>query len=139
MDKTHKILSENKLKATPQRMLVFSLLDKSKMHLNAEEIYEMAKKSMPAISFATVYAILRSFKDAGIIRELRIDSDRACFEVRLDGHHHFFCEECGAIFDIDIPLCSSLKHKEIGGNEITRFEGYFHGICKSCKGTKVSG
>ncbi len=132
MEKIYKILSENKLKATPQRMFVYSMLSKLHRHLNADEIYEKVKKTMPAISFATVYAILRSFKEAGIINELRINSERSFFEVRLDGHHHFYCEKCKTIFDIDIPSCCTLEKKEINGHIIKNFEGYFHGICKKC-------
>ncbi len=133
MEKIYKLLSENKLKATPQRMLIYSLLSNSNKHFSADEIYEKVKKTMPAISFATVYAILRSFKEAGIINELRINSDRSLFEARLDDHHHFYCEKCETIFDIDIPFCCALENKEIEGHLITDFEGYFHGICKKCK------
>ncbi len=130
MENVYKILSENKLKATPQRMFVYSLLVKSNKHLSAEEIYGKVKKSMPAISFATVYAILRSFKEAGIVKELRIDFERSFFESRLDEHHHFYCEKCENIYDVDIPLCCALENKEIDGHKIKEFEGYFHGICK---------
>jgi len=130
---THKILSENKLKATPQRILVYSMLSKSDNHLSADNIFEKIKKTMPAISFATIYAILRTFKDVGLINELRINSERSLFESRIDGHHHFYCEKCKKVFDINIPHCCTLEKKEVNGHIINNFEGYFHGFCKKCK------
>jgi hypothetical protein len=47
-------------------------------------------------------------------------------------HHHFICEKCGTIIDIDIS-CPNLNKTLIQGHHIKKVEGYFKGICRKCK------
>jgi Fe2+ or Zn2+ uptake regulation protein len=127
------ILKSKGIRLTPQRLAVYGLLKKLNRHLSAEEIYARIKQEFPGLSFATVYTILELFKNKDLVKELRIKFNKSCFELRGDPHHHFLCRRCKKIFDIDIPLCLTLKRKEASGHQIQELQGYFYGICSLCR------
>lgn len=127
------ILKQKNIKVTPQRLGVYNVLFKNFRHWTAEEIHEKVRKDFPTISLGTVYSILELFKSKNIIQEIRIDFQRSSFDARQEGHHHFQCRKCKKIFDVDIPLCDSLRKKETDGHLIEDFQGYFYGICRDCR------
>ena len=133
MLKGAKILKEKGIRVTPQRLGVYKVLRESRRHFTAEEIYDRAKKSFPAISLATVYSILELLKSKHLVQEVRINFDKSCFELEVCEHHHFLCKVCGKIFDINIAPCSTLVKREVNGHVIDTFQGYFYGTCKDCK------
>ncbi|MDD3296769.1 MAG: Fur family transcriptional regulator [Candidatus Omnitrophica bacterium] len=126
-------LKASDIRITPQRVMVYQVLAAGKKHLTVEEIYERIKPKAPAISLATIYTILEAFKEKNLISEIRIKFDKSCFEARVDFHHHFYCQSCGKIFDIDITPCAVLEKKEVNGHSIESLQGYFYGICRDCK------
>jgi len=127
------ILKQKGVKVTSQRTEVFRILRNTDEHLSVEELFEKVRKKFPVISLATVYSILEALKKHSLIEELRIIPEKACFNVRTDIHHHFYCKKCKKIIDVDIPFCATLDKKEILGNIIEECKGYFYGICKACR------
>lgn len=133
MEQAVRVLKERKIRVTPQRVEVLRVLRCKNCHLTAEEVYEKLKPKLPAISLATIYTVLELFKGKGIVNEMHIRPDKACFDMRVDRHHHFLCTCCGIIFDVDIQPCSTLKKGEVQGHKIEDLQGYFYGICKNCR------
>jgi len=133
MEKKVDLLKQKKIRITPQRLGILDVLEKTNEHLTAEELYDRMKPKFPAISLATVYSVLELYKKNGIVVEIRIMLDRACFEMRLDHHHHFYCKSCGKIIDIDLHPCPALKKEEVEGHTIEELHGYFYGVCRDCK------
>lgn len=127
------ILKDRKVKVTTQRAEIFRLLRQENGHLTAEEIFEKARRRFPTVSLATIYSSLDILKKNGLVEELSIIPDKSCFNIRMDLHHHFYCRNCKEIFDIDIPLCTTLSKKEAAGHLIEKCQGYFYGICKKCR------
>jgi Fe2+ or Zn2+ uptake regulation protein len=125
-------LQEKKIRLTPQRAEVFELLHLPGVHLSAEEIYNGVRKKLPYISFATVYAILQSFKKHSLVQEIRIMYGKSLFEARMDPHHHFFCRKCRCVFNVDHGPCPQLVKKSSQWHSIESFQGYFYGVCKNC-------
>jgi Fur family peroxide stress response transcriptional regulator len=118
---------------TPQRIAVMEIL-KNYGHLTPEETYKIMKEKFPTISFATVYNILEKFVELGEIQKLNIKKDRACFDKNPSFHHHFYCQICEKIIDIDNIECPVFKKREIKGNKVKEVQAYFYGICKECLG-----
>ena len=52
------------------------------------------------MSLATVYNTLHQFTEAGLLREIVVDSQRCYFDTNTENHHHFFCEETNSLQDI---------------------------------------
>ena len=127
------ILKDKQIRITPQRVGVLAVLLLDRKHLTAEEIYEKMQKSFPAMSLATVYTTLEVFKEKGIVKELRIKSNKAIYDIITERHHHFYCRNCDKIFDIQMPPCVALRKNEVDGHHIEDLQGYFYGLCSSCQ------
>ncbi len=135
MENSLRVLNQNDIRPTQQRLEVYRTLMKKGKHLTADEIYEKIKLRMPAVSLATVYTVLDLFKQKKLINEIRIQFDKSCYEVRIDPHHHFFCKVCKKIIDLNLIPCQALEEGKIEGNIIEELQGYFYGTCKDCTGS----
>jgi len=56
-------------RVTSQRRLLLDLIRQSEGHLDADELYRLAKEREPRISLSTVYRTLRLFKELGLVEE----------------------------------------------------------------------
>lgn len=89
------------LRPTRQRLLLGRLLfGGPHRHVTPEALYKEACESGAALSLATVYNALHQFREAGLVREVILDSGRMWFDTHASPHHHFFIEETGALIDI---------------------------------------
>jgi len=81
------------LRPTRQRRelaeLLFSEMTEA---VTAEGLHGLALRKGIRVSLATVYGTLHSFCDAGLVREIAIDSKRY-FDTNTDNHQYFFFEE----------------------------------------------
>jgi len=131
LQKYTKLLKENDLKITPQRLMILKYLDKHKNHPTADEIYSELKKDNPSLSKTTVYNSLLTLKQHKIIKSLTICDSEHRYDIRDDIHHHFLCEKCGKIIDLDLD-CPYINNRTLHGHKILERHGYLKGICKDC-------
>src|SRR3954471_6363619 len=90
------------LRPTRQRLGLAALLFGARdRHVTAEELHEEAATGGLRVSLATVYNTLHQLTEAGLLRELSVDGARTYFDTNTGDHHHFYCEEDGALIDID--------------------------------------
>ena len=90
------------LRPTRQRMALAKLLrDAGDCHLTAEQLHDLAARSGHRISLATVYNALHQFTEAGLVREIVVDSGCSYFDTNTTVHHHFFFEDTRELQDID--------------------------------------
>ncbi len=128
--------AEEGLKITPQRSLIFDELSKAKDHPTADAIYKRVRKSLPNISFDTVYRTLLSFTEIGIVSLVEGTGEQKRFEPNLHRHHHFRCVKCYTIFDFendaydDIAVPDAVQKQGVIINKRVVLEG----ICSKCKG-----
>ena len=87
---------------TPQRQAVLRVVAESDGHLTAGEIFEAARKSLPSISFATVYNSLKYLKGAGLLREINFGKGSSRYDRETARHDHAVCSRCGALSDFDL-------------------------------------
>jgi len=130
------ILSAKGIKPTYQRLKILKYLKAQHSHPMADKIYSELVKEMPTMSRTTVYNTLKAFADKNIITPISITGT----EVRYDfcegrHHHHFLCEKCHKIMDLQV-ICPNLEKSEINGNIIKELHGYFKGICAQCANKK---
>jgi Fur family transcriptional regulator, peroxide stress response regulator len=88
---------------TRQRKVVLDVVQSGDTHPTAAEVFEAARKLMPAISFATVYNSLRYLKQAGLVREVAFGSGASRYDRETDRHDHAICSACGTLVDFDLP------------------------------------
>ncbi len=89
------------LRPTRQRLALARLLfDQGNRHVTAEALHGEAKAAKIPVSLATIYNTLNQFRDAGLLREVVVDSQRTYFDTNTAGHYHFFDETTGVLIDI---------------------------------------
>lgn len=121
------------LKATPQRELIFRLLENDTSHPTAKDLYASALKLMPTISLKTVYQVLHDLQELGEVRALEVGTGATRFHTS-DEHHHLVCRGCTAIVDVafDASLVVLPKQRKYGFS-IDEVELTFRGLCPNCQ------
>jgi len=130
-EKYVKLLKENSIKITPQRLEILRYLDENRTHPTADQIYAGLKEKNPSLSKTTVYNSVETLNNHGIIQLLTLSYLEARYDFRSDMHHHFICKKCGNIIDIDIK-CPNIEKMLESGHKVEEVHGYFKGICKKC-------
>lgn len=89
------------LRPTRQRVDLASLMFVGEdHHMSAESLHRDASSAGVSVSLATVYNTLHQFTQAGLLREIVVDSGRSYFDTNTSEHHHFFFEDKGVLEDI---------------------------------------
>ncbi|MCS6978713.1 MAG: transcriptional repressor [Flavobacteriales bacterium] len=127
------------LKVTPQRLAVYQELISFKNHPTAEMILDKVRQKHPGISVATIYKILESFEEKGLVRRVKSDSDVMRYDSTVHAHHHLYCTQSDRIEDyedseLDAWIAKYFERKSIPGfsvKEITlQIHGIFHDVNK---------
>src|ERR1700737_4223780 len=94
------------LRCTAQRYAVMAFLRGHKGDPTAAEIFKAVNRMDPRSSRATTYNNLRDLVKAGLVREVAVEGRAARFDAKGLLHHHFICDRCGNVEDIewyDVP------------------------------------
>ncbi len=135
-----KLLKDNAIKITPQRLEILRYLDEHHTHPTVDEIYSALKTKNPSLSKTTVYNAVETLKKHKLIQSLTISGSETRYDLAHRLHHHFLCQCCGTIIDIDLT-CPNVNKTVLGGHRVEEVHGYFRGICKECikKGRNTTG
>ena len=129
------------LRITSQRALILEVLRQGSGHMDADEVYRLARKRRPRISLSTVYRNLQILKNMGLVDEVHFDEDHHHYEVRrlkdvsVSEHHHLICQNCGRIIEFSLPLAKIVQETvpEAKGFKITATETRVLGYCQECR------
>ena len=89
------------LRATRPRLDLVRLLFTGKnRHLTAESLHEEVQQAGHKMSLATIYNSLHQFTEAGLLRQVVVDSTRSYFDTNTTDHHHFFISHENRLIDI---------------------------------------
>ncbi|OHA07152.1 MAG: hypothetical protein A3J10_01840 [Candidatus Sungbacteria bacterium RIFCSPLOWO2_02_FULL_54_10] len=128
------LLRKSGLRATPARLAVLALMEKSKHPLSTQGLIEKMAKD---VDQATVYRIVHDLVGRGIIRQVDLRHNHAHYE-RADAkdHHHLICMQCGRMQDI---TGCGVEHMYKGilqaANwcaQVRQHALEFYGVCKTC-------
>lgn len=129
------------LKVTPQRQLLFRLLEGNQEHPTAEALYAQASAEMPGISLRTVYTTLSDLADMGELAPLCVDGGATRFDPNVDDHHHVVCSACGSIGDVYVDgtehLVVHAPSSEGSAFRATSTSIVFHGTCADCAAVTI--
>lgn len=100
-------LKSANLRPTRQRLALAKLLfENGDRHVTAEKLHTEVLEAGMRVSLATVYNSLHQFTDAGMLREVVVDSGRSYFDTNTSDHYHFFHEETSTLEDIPVGALS---------------------------------
>ena len=127
------------LRMTSQRLILADLLETADEHLDAERVYQLARRKDPKIHRATVYRTLNTLKRLGLVDELdlmHVTGDRHFYEIRPSIFHiHLVCMRCGAVEEPSGPFWQDLKVRVMEETafkpEVVRLE--MGGTCTACQ------
>ena len=127
-----RLLEDSGLRCTPQRYAVMAFLTDCNRHPTAAEIYEAVNRVDPRSSRATTYNNLRDLVQAGLVREVAVEGRAARFDAKGMRHHHFICDRCGNVEDVEWFELPKPASKFLGKRILRESELIFRGLCAKC-------
>ena len=126
---------ERRLPVTTQRRAVLAEILAHTDHPTADQIYDALKRRLPGLSRTTVYRILYTLVQFGIITKICHPGSAARFDPRIEQHHHLICMRCESIIDLDAGHLSKITWPDVRGLgfEIRDYHIHFRGICAGCR------
>jgi Fur family ferric uptake transcriptional regulator len=123
------------LRVTASRLAVLTALAAGAPHSSVDAVVSAVRERLGDGSAQTVYNVLRTLTEAGLVRRIEPAGRPGLYELRVgDNHHHVVCRTCGAIADVecavgDVPC---LTAADGAGYEIDEVEITYWGRCPTC-------
>lgn len=119
---------------TKSKQLILDSIKSSATAVSQESLHE---KLGDSVDRATIYRVLNSFSDDGIVHRIVGDDGKQYFAVCVNcsekkhshNHFHFRCVNCGAME----CLASEVTVKLPEGYEPVNFNGVISGYCAACR------
>ena len=117
---------------TKQKEAIRTVLNEENHPLLPDEIHSIALQTVPSLGIATVYRSLKNLKEEGYLCCVEIPGQPPRYERSNKAHHHHFhCQECHSVYDLESCVDGIMKLAPIGF-KVTHHEIILHGLCKSC-------
>lgn len=132
------MLREQGIYVTAQRLAVLRTVHRQP-HITADEVLQIVRAEIGAISRQSVYDTLNTLSDRGLLRRIQPMGSPARFEDRTgDNHHHLVCRECSRVVDVDCAVGSRpcLTASDDHGFEIDEAEVVHWGRCPECRAAR---
>ena len=133
-----RILAPAGRRTTNQRAVILEVLRHNVGHLDADEVYRLAKQQDPRLSLSTVYRTLSLLKQLGEVDELHLAEEHHHYEARGIGsseHYHLVCLGCGHVVEFASDLTDKLRDEQATakGFSITGVHIDLAGYCGACR------
>lgn len=132
-DEAYQRLIKNNIRPSLQRVEIMRFLMTHKTHPTVEDVYKGLYKKIPTLSRTTVYNTLRMFYDKGAAQMITIDEHRVCYDGDLHPHVHFFCNQCGRVYDLMDEKAPVQYRGDINGFLVEDSQLYYRGLCPACR------
>jgi len=134
--KSRKALNQAGIRFTSQRALIMEIVRRGQGHLDADEIYRLARVKEPRLSLSTIYRTLQMLKKLSLVEELHFDDTHHHYEAKPSAeHHHLVCLGCDRVIEFNHPLSDYIKKNvpEAKGFNIAESEVHMTGYCAKCR------
>ena len=116
---------------TRQRLAIEHVIQSSREHLTAEQIYFQAHRELPSLAIGTVYRNLNQMVEEKRVRRLTMPGSADRFDRFANPHPHLLCPRCGCVFDYKVDgLQDFLQQKT--GVPLQSYELTLCGLCPKC-------
>ncbi len=113
---------EKGLKITPQRIVILEAIYKLNNHPTAESIIEYIRKSHPNIATGTVYKVLDTLVENGLIIKVKSDKGIMRYDAIMENHHHIYYSDSDIVEDYFDNELNELIEKYFKEKEIPDFK-----------------
>lgn len=114
-------IKEAGLKATPQRLAIYESMRKLG-HASVDMVVEDLKSSFPSLTVATIYNVLESFVNAGLLVRRFSSNNKMYFDVNVYEHAHFYDQEENSYMDFNDPDLVKIVMDYLSTKKIDKFE-----------------
>ena len=121
------------LKVTTPRLAVYRYMKDNTEHPKVAKVWEGVKRELPTISRETVYRVLNDLASHDVIRLLDPADVTARYDASVQRHDHFFCSQCGRVYDFTVPDLPDLVQAQaetLGRIDYVEVRAY--GVCRQC-------
>ena len=109
---------------------IHEIVEASRSHMTAEQIFQELKKVYPAVVLATVYNNLNKLWQEGLIRKVSVEGMPDRYD-RIQRHDHLVCKVCGRLMDLELAdLTQELQRQ--AGVPILSYDLKLLYICEQC-------
>jgi Fur family transcriptional regulator, ferric uptake regulator len=124
---------------TKQRDTLLDVVEHAEGHLDADGIYDLARRRDPRISLSTVYRTLNLLKRHDLVDELRLSEEHRHYEARTGRpeHYHLVCVDCGSVQEVPGAFLDRLREelRRERGFRVTGVQLDVQGHCGRCAAT----
>ncbi|MCI8835205.1 MAG: transcriptional repressor [Ruminococcus sp.] len=110
---------------------ILELVNQSKSHMTAEQIYLELKKTESKVVQATVYNNLNVLCQEGQIWRLPMEGSPDRYD-KIRKHDHLVCKRCGAISDITFDDMTKDLEEQLGEGIVSYDLRVFY-LCPKCR------
>jgi Fur family peroxide stress response transcriptional regulator len=123
------------LSLTVQRRLILEAVLDRVDHPTVDTIYDEVKQRIPGVSRTTVYRVLETLTEVGVVTKVCSPGAAARFDPVTQRHHHLVCLRCNRLIDLTDERLDQLKLPDVRplAFEIKDYSIHFHGICAACR------
>lgn len=110
---------------------ILQIIQTSRDHLTAEQIFQELKQIYPAVVRATVYNNLHKLWESGAIRKVVLEGQPDRYD-RLERHDHLVCKECGRLADVTLSDLTQQLEQQLG-MPILSYDLKMTYLCQACR------
>ena len=121
------------LPMTVQRRAIYEAVMERDDHPTADQICEVVQQRIPNLSRTTVYRVLDTLVDLGVIHRVASCSSVCRYDGNVRRHDHFVCRKCGRMVDFDRTASLPLPKGRPKGFQIDDYSVHYTGICAECR------
>ncbi len=117
---------------TAQRAAILDVLTGAEAPLSIEQILARGQQTVPTLSQATVYRILKRLQSRGDVVTVQLPGRTPLYELSGKGHHHFFrCRRCEQMYEV--TGCDGLVDQLVPrGFSLEDHDVFLYGLCADC-------
>ncbi len=117
-----------------QRQLILETVQKSKQHMTAAQVYQLARKNCPHLSLGTVYRNLNLLVDIGQLRRIGVPGEADRYDWQLETHQHLFCRRCKKVLNLAMQSDAlEALVQSCPGIQAEDYNFIVTGLCLDCK------
>jgi Fur family ferric uptake transcriptional regulator len=125
-------------RTTQQKVAIEQAFEQCPRPLAVAEVHQIATKACDTLGIATVYRAINRLVQNGWLTEVHLPNKPTRYERKsLAHHHHFHCEKCEIVYDVQAP-CEALSTNIPSGFQVHRHELTFYGVCEDCRVDEIS-
>ena len=110
---------------------ILEIIEASRSHLTAEQVFAQLRKTYPQVVLATVYNNLNRLWEEEQIRKVSVEGMPDRYD-RIARHDHLVCKGCGKLLDVDLEDMTSMLEKQVG-IPILAYDLKLVYLCEECR------